>query len=192
MFVRTSSRKNKDGTVVRYVQLAHKRYVQLAHNQWDPATKSAKMKVLYNFGRAEQVDRAGVERLIASLSKLLDSPGLLTGEDSGLEGLSFTESRPLGGAWVLDALWRRLGVDKTMRGLLGKTRRARNAPARGLRLRTGAAHPPADRRVRPGRFTGRPVRVARGEALELVGHRSGRRLHAVEGTMCWTRSRSTG
>lgn len=116
MFVRTSSRKNKDGSVARYVQLAH--------NQWDPATKSAKMKVLYNFGRAEQVDRAEIERLIASLSKLLDSPILPAGDDPDLgEVLSFTESRPLGGAWALDGLWRRLGVDKTMRRLLAKTRR---------------------------------------------------------------------
>jgi hypothetical protein len=32
--------------------------------------------VLYNFGRAEAVDRAGIERLIASLTRLLDSPAL--------------------------------------------------------------------------------------------------------------------
>ena len=116
MFVRTSSRRNKDGSVVRYLQLAH--------NQWDPATKSSKMKVLYNFGRAEDVDRAGIERLIGSLTRLLDSPALggSEGAEAG-QGLAFVESRALGGAWVLDALWRRLGVDKTMLDLLGKTRR---------------------------------------------------------------------
>ena len=116
MFIRTSSRRNKDGTKVSYLQLAH--------NTWDPVAKTSKMKVLYNFGRLEQVDRAGIERLIASLSKLVDSPVLTAdGEGAAGEGLSFIESRPLGGAWVLDALWARLGIDKTMGNLLGKTRR---------------------------------------------------------------------
>lgn len=121
MFVRTSSRRNKDGTVVRYLQLAH--------NEWDPAAKTSRMKVLYNFGRAEDLDRAAVGRLIASLSRLVgDAPavGLLDdGADGrgGLPGLEFVESRPLGGAHALDALWTRLGIARTMRTLLGTTRR---------------------------------------------------------------------
>jgi len=123
MFVRTSSRRNRDGSVVRYLQLAH--------NEWDASSKTSKMKVLYNFGRAEDLDRAAVQRLIASLSRLLGDTPVLDGtsdDDSGggeggLPGLAFTESRPLGGAYVLDALWTRLGVAKTMRTLLGTTRR---------------------------------------------------------------------
>ncbi len=116
MFIRTSSRRNKDGSQVRYLQLAH--------NTWDPGTKSAKMKVLYNFGRAEAVDRAGIERLIASMTRLLDSPALPVQEsvEAGA-GLSFTGSAPLGGAWVLDALWDRLGIGNAMTTLLGSTRR---------------------------------------------------------------------
>ena len=39
------------------------------------------------------------------------------------EGLSFTESQPLGGAWVLDALWNWLGIATTMGALLAKSRR---------------------------------------------------------------------
>jgi Transposase DDE domain len=117
MFVRTSSRRNRDGSVVRYLQLAH--------NEWDPAAKSSKMKVLYNFGRAEELDRAAVQRLISSLSRLLGQPVPDAGGGGigAASGLSFAESRPLGGAYVLDALWVRLGIAKTMRGVLGKTRR---------------------------------------------------------------------
>jgi len=66
MFVRTSTRRNKDGSAVRYLQLVH--------NEWDPATKSAKMRVLHNFGREDQVDKAAIERLAGSLCRLLD-PG---------------------------------------------------------------------------------------------------------------------
>jgi len=128
MFVRTSSRRNKDGTVVRYLQLAH--------NEWDPAAKSSRMKVLYNFGRAEDLDRAAVQRLIGSLSRLVgdalgagplddssDGDGASGGGEGGLPGLEFTESRPLGGAYVLDGLWSRLGIAATLRRLLGSTRR---------------------------------------------------------------------
>ena len=109
MFVRTSSRRNKDGSKVSYLQLAH--------NQWDPATQSSKMKVLYNFGRVEQVDRAGIERLIASLSKLVDAPAVPAATESA-DGLAFTESRPLGGAWVLEGLWDRLGIGTAILSLI--------------------------------------------------------------------------
>ena len=131
MFVRTASRKNKDGTVVRYLQLAH--------NEWDASAKTSRTKVLYNFGRTEDLDRDAVGRLIGSLSRLLgDTPASSdasadAGEVAqGLPGLEFTESRPLGGAWVLDALWSRLGIASTMRSLLAGTRRDAAATERVL------------------------------------------------------------
>ncbi|MHB1008285.1 MAG: IS1634 family transposase [Propionibacteriaceae bacterium] len=114
MFVRTTTRRNRDGTAVSYLQLVH--------NEWDPTTKSSKMKVVYNFGRVDQVDRAGIERLIGSLSRVLGSGASLLPE-AGTPGLEFTQSRPLGGAYVLDGLWNRLGLAKSLRGLLNTTRR---------------------------------------------------------------------
>src|SRR2546430_17099734 len=39
--------------------------------------------------------------------------------------LVFLESRPFGGAFVLDALWRRLGIDKVITGLDRAPRRGR-------------------------------------------------------------------
>ena len=45
MYLRTIQRKNKDGTVVRYIQLAH--------NEWDPAKKTSVAKVVHSFGREE-------------------------------------------------------------------------------------------------------------------------------------------
>ncbi|RPF28214.1 IS1634 family transposase [Georgenia muralis] len=115
MFMRTSSRRNKDGSVVRYLQLAH--------NEWDPGTKSAKMRVLYNFGRTDQVDRAAIERLIASLTKTLDPDPVAAQGGDGPAGLAFESSRPLGGAWVLDHLWSQLGIGKAMGKLLAGGRR---------------------------------------------------------------------
>src|SRR5260370_21155977 len=64
MYVKTTSRTNKDGTPVRYLHLAH--------NECDPAAGRSVPKVLSSFGREDALDRAAVTRLVASLSKLLD------------------------------------------------------------------------------------------------------------------------
>jgi hypothetical protein len=92
------------------------RYLQLAHNTWDPKAKRSRVQVLYNLGREDANNRAALERLVASVTRFLE-PDRALAATAG-EGLAFIESRPLGGVWVLDALWRRLGIDQTMRRLL--------------------------------------------------------------------------
>ena len=87
MYVRATTRKNKDGSTVRYLQLAH--------NEWDAATGTSRPQVLHSFGREDQLDRAAVERLVASLAKLLD-PAAALRATSGSE-LTFLASRPMGG-----------------------------------------------------------------------------------------------
>jgi transposase len=110
--VRVSTRRNKDGTAVRYLQLTH--------NEWDATTKTSRPKVLHSFGREDQLDRDAIRRLVASLTRLLDPATALTSTDttSGPAGLAFTSSRPVGGTLVLDGLWRRLGIDTVMTRLL--------------------------------------------------------------------------
>src|SRR6516225_8180319 len=112
MFVRTATRRNKDGTAVRYLQLVH--------NEWDPAAKAAKMRVLHNFGREDQVDKAAIERLTGSLCRLLDP-----GRAAALRepGLAYAGSVAYGGPWLLDQLWQRLGIGALMTAKLAKTRR---------------------------------------------------------------------
>ena len=116
MFVRTATRRNKDGKAVRYLQLVH--------NEWDPAAKAAKMKVLHNFGREDQVDKAAIERLAGSLCRLLDP-----GRAAALRepGLSYSGSVAYGGPWLLDQLWQRLGIGAILAGMLGRTRRDASA-----------------------------------------------------------------
>jgi hypothetical protein len=97
------------------------RYLQLAYNEWDPATKTSRPRVLYSFGREDALDRTVIERLVASLGRLLE-PGAVLAASAGT-GLSFVESRSFGGAWLLDQLWRRLGIDKVMTAMLAGTRR---------------------------------------------------------------------
>ena len=98
-------------------------YLHLAHNEWDPAAGRAVPKVLYSFGREDALDRAAIKRLVASLSKLLDPADALAATAGS--DLVFLESRPFGGAFVLDALWRRLGIDKVIAGLDHGPRRGR-------------------------------------------------------------------
>ena len=59
MYLRTTSRRNADGSVVRYYQLAE--------NVWDPRRSCAVAKIIYNFGRADQVDGDKMRRLAASI-----------------------------------------------------------------------------------------------------------------------------
>jgi IS4 transposase len=105
--LRSTPRRNKDGSEVRYLQLAH--------NVWDPAAKRSRVQVIYNFGREEPATREALERLVASVARHLE-PG--KARAIAAEGLEFAESRPLGGTHVLDALWERLGIGPAMRGLL--------------------------------------------------------------------------
>src|SRR3954447_8927827 len=113
VYVKASTRKTRDGQTIRYLQLAH--------NEWDPVAKASKTRVLYSFGREDQLDVAGIRRLVDALSRLLDPTDALAA--AAPAGLSFVESRPLGGAWLLDGLWRRLGIDTILQPLLGCVRR---------------------------------------------------------------------
>jgi len=108
MYLRTTPRTNKDGSVVRYLQLAH--------NVWDPAAKRSKATVIYNFGREDAANREALQRLISSVSRYLDpDPALAAGAG---EGMSYLGSLPLGGTFVLDGVWHALGIDSVMRRLL--------------------------------------------------------------------------
>ena len=118
MYVKTSVRKTKNGEV---------RYLQLAHNEWDAAKGRSVPRVIYGFGREDQLDKEAVRRLVASLSRLLEpGEGFVTGDG----GLEFAESRPYGGAYALDRLWQRLGIGTILAGLASSGRgRPRDAAA---------------------------------------------------------------
>jgi Transposase DDE domain len=108
MFLREVKRQNRNGSQVSYLQLVH--------NDWDPVARTSRTKILYSFGRTDQVDTAAIERLIVSLSRLL-APAAALKATAGSD-LSFICSRPLGGTDVLDGLWRRLGIDTALSRLL--------------------------------------------------------------------------
>ena len=119
MYVKTSVRKTKNGEV---------RYLQLAQNEWDATTRQSVPRVVYSFGREDQLDKDAIRRLVVSLSRLLGPGDAPTATADG--ELAFAESRPYGGAYVLDALWHRLGIGKILAGLASSGRgRPRDAVA---------------------------------------------------------------
>src|SRR2546423_155413 len=110
MYLRFTSRTNGDGTVVRYVALAHNRRV-------DGQTKP---DVLMNLGRVEQVDVDGLRRLAASINKHFGDVDLFSdaaeaGAVAGAAPLEVLDARPVGATWLLDVLWRRLEVGGAVR-----------------------------------------------------------------------------
>jgi hypothetical protein len=119
MYLRTIARRNKDGSLVRYVQLAH--------NERHPVSGNAVARVVHSFGREDQLDRAALSRLVASITRYLGPAAQLTLPEAGElaepdDELAFLGSRQLGGTWVLDGLWRRLGIDQRIRALLAGRR----------------------------------------------------------------------
>ena len=64
MYLRTTQRKNGDGSIVRYVQLAHNRRV-------DGVTQA---EVLLNLGREDRMDPEGLRRLVSSINRYLGEP----------------------------------------------------------------------------------------------------------------------
>jgi hypothetical protein len=105
VYVKASSRRTKDGQVIRYLQLAH--------NEWDAQAGVSRTKILHSFGREDEIDRESVKRLAAALSRLLDPADAVTATSGG--ELTLTSSRPVGGTYVLDQLWRKLGLDAVIR-----------------------------------------------------------------------------
>ncbi len=107
MYVRTISRRNKDGSAVTYVQLAH--------NVWDKEKGHARAEVIYSFGRADELDIDAIRRLVKSLCRFLFPEDAIQAQailEKGSNGLQFIKSLPMGGAYILRKIWEMLGLHK--------------------------------------------------------------------------------
>ncbi len=117
MYFRTTKRKNRDGSVVEYYQLAH--------NERHPETKVSTPRVIHNFGRADLLDRDELVRLCHSIAKVC---GLVIHDPFEQDKAScFDEGLPkeikligtveLGTVAVVEALWQRLGIDQVIKAV---------------------------------------------------------------------------
>src|SRR3954469_14880898 len=111
MYLRRTQRRRTDGSAVGYLQLAHNRRV-------DGVTRA---EVLVNLGREDELDVDGLRRLAASITRFIDGDAAALGPSAAGE-FEVCGSRAVGGAWLLDALWKQLGVDRALRAVLGARR----------------------------------------------------------------------
>src|SRR3954453_7660272 len=95
MYLRTTQRRRKEGSLARYVQLAHNRRV-------GGVTQA---EVLLNLGREDQLDLEGLRRLAASITRFTDGDGGGVPLPGAPGEFDVTGSRPLGGGWVVGGLW---------------------------------------------------------------------------------------
>lgn len=103
MYLRTTQRRNKDGSVVRYLALAE--------NARHPEKGHVEARVVHSFGRADRLDRAVLERLVASIRRVLaEEQGAPVVERSGAGDIEIEAVFELGVVHLVEALWNRLGI----------------------------------------------------------------------------------
>jgi transposase len=122
MYLRSTKRKNKDGTTVEYYQLAH--------NERDPKTRKPVAKIIHNFGRVDKLDRKQLVRLCHSIARvcgitiidpLADFSGLAPSVGLGIpDDLKIKGTLSFGLPLVIEALWERLGLKKTLESITQK------------------------------------------------------------------------
>jgi transposase len=119
MYLRTTKRKNKDGSVVEYYQLAH--------NKRHPVTRKPVAKIIHNFGRTDELDRAQLVRLCRSIARVcgltildpLDQQHQALHAEVGLPGdLKIKNTVSFGCVLAIEALWERLGLKRTFSDII--------------------------------------------------------------------------
>lgn len=114
MYLRSTKRTNKDGSVVEYYQLAH--------NERHPVTRKPVAKIIHNFGRADQLDLEELVRLCRSIARVCGLKVTDPLEEHTAEGTShipisdlrIRKTFSLGCPFVIEKLWERLGLKKIL------------------------------------------------------------------------------
>jgi transposase len=124
MYLRTTKRKNKDGSIVEYYQLAH--------NERHPVTRKPVAKIIHNFGRTDSLDREQLVQLCRSIARVcgltvldpLDPKGnqALSVETGLPENLKIKNTVSLGCVLVIEELWERLGLKRTFSDIAKRKR----------------------------------------------------------------------
>jgi transposase len=104
MYLRETKRRNADGSEVSYLALAQ--------NERDPKTGVPRARIVHRFGRADEVDRDALARLVRSISRFLDPADAVAATAAG--EVSVLDSRPMGSCWLADRLWERLGIGQAI------------------------------------------------------------------------------
>ena len=124
MYLRESRQKRADGSVLTHLQLAE--------NVWDPEKRRAQVRILYNCGRADEP--ASTERLRRLAKSILRrcAPEEIVAEDPAWQVVN---AWPYGDLYVLEQLWRRLGIGEVIHEVCGGRRVTGEPPREVRRLR---------------------------------------------------------
>ena len=139
------------------------RYYALAENVRHPGKGYVEARVVHSFGRADRLDRAALERLVASIRRVLEDAGGEAGarDGSSVGGIAIEAAFELGVVHVARALWAKLGIGEAIQARHSGTAAAgaarRRPPGHG-----GAAPRPARLQARLPRALARPGVAARG------------------------------
>jgi hypothetical protein len=107
MYLRITQRQNRDGSTVTYYALAE--------NTWNATAKRAEARVVHNFGRADQLDRAALQRLVNSINRVLDEGEAVASRTQELPPIEIEQVFELGVVLAARGLWEDLGIGAAIR-----------------------------------------------------------------------------
>jgi Transposase DDE domain len=107
MYLRITQRRNRDGSTVAYYALAE--------NAWNAAAKRSEAQIVHNFGRADQVDREGLKRLVDSINRVLDQDDAVTRGAQEIPQIELDRVFELGIVLAARTLWEDLGIGAAIR-----------------------------------------------------------------------------
>jgi hypothetical protein len=110
MYLRITERRNRDGSTVAYYGLAE--------NVWNPKARRSETRVVHSFGRADQLDKAALQRLVASINRVIDTEAADAVPTRGKTALSEIDIEAvfeLGVVLTARHLWEDLGIGEAIR-----------------------------------------------------------------------------
>jgi len=108
MYLRESRQKRADGSVLTHLQLAE--------NVWDTDKQRAQVKILYNCGRADEPESTERLRRLARSILRRCAPEEIVAENPSWQ---LVNAWPYGDLYVLEQLWRRLGIGEVIAEVCG-------------------------------------------------------------------------
>src|SRR6202167_6058184 len=107
MYLRITQRQNRDGSTVSYYALAE--------NAWNATAKRAEARVVHNFGRADEVDRAALQRLVNSINRVLNEGEAVASTTQAIPEIELDRVFELGVVLPARGLWEDLGIAAAIR-----------------------------------------------------------------------------
>ena len=110
MYLRVTERRNRDGSATAYYALAE--------NVWNATAKRSEVRVVHNFGRADRLDKAALQRLVASINRVIDADAadaLPVRGKTALPEIEIDAVFELGIVLAARSLWEELGIGEAIR-----------------------------------------------------------------------------